>query len=301
MSDTVRAALARIGIGPSATTILNASFGGRGPRSLRRLVDGTANPRLSEWRRVGNALSEDGSNFASSTQGVATDGLRWFVGSNSSKTVGIYGFDGNRRGEIKPSTDVWAATGSNAHFGPPSWTGTELLVPVQQPDGVWMVAADLATQEWWPDPTPAGLFSWIAREPGTGLLFTSIFDTPPRLEALAARTLERTEAYIEVPVTDPPLDKVQGGAFTRCGRLLLACNDEGRDLFCYSALNGHAFGAAGLGSYDEVEGLDLLDIELDGTRVEVHVLDTDDKWHHFLTGDGSFWVHSYSVPDPMRL
>ncbi len=202
----MRAALVRIGA--TAPVRLRSSFAGRGPQSLRRLVAGTIDPAIARWRNVGTALEEEDTSFAESTQGVATDGRRWFVVSNRQDhpQVHVYALGGELQDELRPASALLAMlhdrhdqlhTDEDLHFGAPTWARETLLVPTQRPDGIWVISNDLRDQDWWADPSPAARFSWVALEPGSGLLYTSRFDTPSDIEAVEWETLRRRPADIE--------------------------------------------------------------------------------------------------------
>lgn len=321
MSGSLREALARLGWLSDQTVTLPSTFFGRGPRSLRRLVAGTSDPQVSFWEFIGNALSKPDDSLAPSAQGVATDGERWFVGSNRNRifptfspgAIGVYAFDGRKLAEVEPSSAVLTEIGrlakdwpsdADLHFGPPFWTNGTLLVPVQRPDGVWVLTDSLSRQDWWPDPAPESLYSWIALEPGSGLLYSSVFERPEKLAALRWRTLERVpEADIRLDTGEPFIDHVQGGVFTHSGRVLLACNDPPL-LVCVSALTGHRFGSLQLRSIvDEVEGLTIAAVPVQdrsGHRriAHIHILDAVTNNVPILDDDDDFYVRSYAAIRP---
>jgi hypothetical protein len=329
MAMSLRDGLRGIGYERGRTVALQVEFRHRGPRSLRSAVIGMSDPGMASWRFVGVAFSE-GSTFASSAQGVASDGRQWLVVSNrgedsndDTRRVGVYDEGGHRLRQISPTEEIWANLvdlnehwdgEDKVHVGPPAWVAGVLLVPVQQPDGVWVLTDSLQHQDWWPDPHPLKpkRYSWIAHDPGTGLLYTSVYDNPTVLEALEWATLQRRPEFnIELGPGPPPelvvsndlpptietvpqdVDQVQGAVFTAHGRVLLACNGP-KAVYCYSALNGHYFGRMMLSGYHEVEGLTLQAATVDGTPTSVHVLDegTDFGPLH------SFDVNSYAVPRP---
>lgn len=321
MSGSLREALGRLGWPSDRTVSLPSTFFERGPRSLRRLVAGTNDPQVSSWEFIGNALSKPGDSLAPSAQGVATDGERWFVGTNRNRiyptfspgAIGVYAFDGRKLAEVEPSSAVlteisrlaedWPGE-ADLHFGPPFWTNGTLLVPVQRPDGVWVLTDSLSQQEWWPDPAPENLYSWLALEPGSGLLYSSVFDRPHKLAALRWRTLERVpEADIPLDRWEPFIDHVQGGVFTPSGRVLLACNDPPL-LICVSALTGHRFGSLQLRSIaEEVEGLTIVAVPVHDGRghrriADVHILDAVTNNVPILDDDDDFYVRGYAATRP---
>jgi hypothetical protein len=252
---------------------------------------------------------------------VATDGHQWFVGSNCrfgvpplrAGAVGVYGLDGSRVQMITPSDETIRAISAfvedypgDVHFGPPCWVDGTLLVPVQRPDGVWVLSNGLSKQEWWPAPMSEGLYSWLAVEPGSGRLYTSMFDKPTSVVALAWQTLEHVDTDIARGASQIAIDHVQGGAFTPNGRLLLSCNDPPL-LVCVSALNGHVFGALHLSDVEgEVEGLTIFTLTVPNSHghrgnCQVHVVDGVTNNIPIVDDTDEFYIRSYAVTAPAAL
>ncbi len=279
------------------------------------------------WREVGIAVREIRTDFAESAQGVATDGRRWFVVSNRAvvgpmrkitdpravlqphrncRRVGVYDAGGTKLGEIAPTEPVWAELlrrnrgwpgKQDVHLGAPDWSDGSLLVPTQRPSGVWVISDGLTRQEWWPDPEPVHpeRFSWIARHPRNGLLYTSIHWHPRELQALEDRTLRRVPAAdIHLAPTTPAPDRVQGGAFTGDGRVLLTSSAGQGRLFSYAVDDGGVLDVlSGLG-FHEMEGLAVHPMTVAGERADVHILDATTQYWPFLRWGDSFAVRSFA-------
>jgi hypothetical protein len=259
---------------------------------------------------------------------VATDGRRWFVVSNRAvvgpmrkvtdplavlqpyrncRRVGVYDAAGRKLSEIAPSEQVWAELvrrnrawpgTQDVHLGAPDWSDGSLLVPTQRPSGVWVVSDGLSRQEWWPDPEPVHpeRFSWIARHPGNGLLYTSGHWHPRELQALEDRTLRRVPgADIRLAATIPTPDRVQGGAFTADGRVLLSSSVGRGQVFGYAVADGSALQVVtGLG-FHEMEGLAVHPMTVAGQPADVHILDATTQYWPFLRWGDSFAVRSFQT------
>jgi hypothetical protein len=207
MDRSVRAGLAGIGYSTSQSVSLRGEFKRHVPSSLRPAVVGMSDPEVASWAYVGDAIS-DGGDFGAGVQGMISDASRWYVVSNEHEDNGndarvrVYPFGGPSTTDVGPDDALWAEwwklrsnTDAEPHLGAPALVDGALLVPTQNPDGVWILTDELQHQEWWPDPTPSHLFPWIAWDPNSGLLFSSP-TTTDRLEALEWQTLKRLDAAI---------------------------------------------------------------------------------------------------------
>jgi hypothetical protein len=286
-------------------------------------------PAAVPWPEVGIALREVHTDFAESAQGVATDGRQWFVVSNraivglmrkitdplslldpyrNTRRVGVYDLDGTKRSEVAPTEEVWAELvrlnrtwpGKQAvHLGAPTWTEGTLLVPTQRPSGVWVLSQGLSQQDWWPDPSPVRpeRWSWVARDPGSGLLYTSRHWSPHALEALEWQTLSRVpRADIALGAAVPKLDRVQGGAFTDDGRVVLASSHGGGQVFCYSMPDGALLDVVdGLGLH-ELEGVAIQPAQVAGQEADLHLVDAGTDYWPFVRWGDFFTVRSYRLP-----
>ncbi len=189
----------------------------------------------------------------------------------------------------------WPGT-QDVHLGAPDWSDGSLLVPTQRPSGVWVISDGRTAQEWWPDPEPVHpeRFSWIARHPGNGLLYTSVHWRPRELQALSDRTLRRVPAAdIRLARTVPGPDRVQGGAFTSDGRVLLSSSVDQGQVFGYATSDGAALQVVtGLG-FHEMEGLAVHPMTVAGQTADVHILDATTQYWPFLRWGDSFAVRSF--------
>jgi hypothetical protein len=278
------------------------------------------------WHEVGVAVGERHTHFAESAQGVATDGQRWFVVSNRShamlmrkltnpkaifgyysntRRVGVYALDGAKQREIAPDPDVWAELVDRnkrqgrkpaIHLGAPCWARGTLLVPTQRPSGVWAISHDLTQQTWWPDPAPTRpeRFSWIDHEPGNGLLYTSLHWHPAELQALEWGSLRRVPAA-DIVLGEAPvrLDRVQGGAFTEHGRILLSSSNDRGQIFCYARDGGECIEVLDLRDFREMEGLAVRRVLVAGEPADVHILDAGTHYWPFAKWGDWFAVRSY--------
>lgn len=282
---------------------------------------------LDGWREVGVPVQEIHTDFAESAQGVATDGQRWFVLSNravvgvmrkisapssifgknrNTRRVGVYDSDGTKLHEIAPEEAIWAelvrrnkaVVGGHAiHFGAPAWVRDTLLVPTQRPSGVWVLADDLSRQDWWADPLPGWpeRYSWIDLDPNSGLLFTSLHWHPRQLQALEWETLHRVSAAdITLELTEPALDRVQGGAFSEDRVVLTSSVGRGR-VFCHSVPDGRCLGVREFTDYAEMEGIAIRTCRVAGQDADVHILDAGTHYWPFIRWGDNFSVRSYAV------
>jgi hypothetical protein len=286
-----------------------------------------SDPWLDGWRQVGVPVQEVHTDFAESAQGVATDGRRWFVVSNravvgivrkitapasifgrnrNTRRVGVYDAEGIKLQEIAPEEDIWselvrrnqAVVGEHAiHFGAPTWARDRLLVPTQRPSGVWVLADNLTRQDWWPDPLPEWpeRYSWIDLDPASGLLFTSLHHHPRQLQAVEWKTLRRAAAAdVTLELTEPALDRVQGGAFTGDRVVLTSSTGHGR-VFCHSAVDGRSLGVREFADYTEMEGIAIRPSRVAGQDADVHILDAGTHYWPFIRWGDNFTVRSYAV------
>jgi hypothetical protein len=334
---SLRKGLAAIGESPGKDGALavRARFAGRMPSSLQQALAGMTDPGVAAWSEVGHAFGSYNNDDSDNAQGMATDGQHWFLISNNSKRAVMFDNGSNRLRTIEPGAILWqllrddqyqgvkppspsdpdyfnAVTayydwgpGSDSpHFGAGSYYNGSLYIPVQNPMGVWRVVVDGGEQYWHsaPKPPPDGntnMFPWCAIYPVNGLLYTSNYDSPTVLYAYSVPNgtalLEYTpKENIHLPGPYPlPLDGVQGGTFTQHGRVILV-RYSFEAVFCFSALNGFCLGAQQLDGYSETEAVVVRKWPFDGAVAYVHILES------FNTSNGCV-LHSYAVPDPVRL
>ena len=329
---SLRAALGGIGVAMDAPVALRASFGDRIPRSLRVALAGMTDPQVGQWKRIGVALKSENTDLAEEAQGVTTDGGRWYVCSNNTKSVVAFDDAANRVGTFAPSAAwvhaMWQDAGSptpmqmpddggfpfmpnvwNPHFGAPSFHDGWILVPIQNPRGVWRFRVDGSGQMWRKAEKLADdeddLFAWCAIHPVNGLLYTCNSSTtrPRWVRAYHPLTMARRPDD-DIPLLKAPHDlhRVQGGIFTPRGRLILV-RWSFNAVFVYSTLNGFCFGAKKLGDFgstgSEVESVTIRPWNLGGTFTPVHIMELDND--ALTEGSDDFYLHSYSIPDPAKL
>jgi hypothetical protein len=140
------------------------------------------------------------------------------------------------------------------------------------------------------------MFPWCAIHPVTGVLYTSNYGEHPfELNAYDRDTVVyRKGDNIRLGSRPLDIDRIQGAAFTKHGRVILVRYDFGA-VFCFSSLNGHCFGAKEIDDYDEPEAVVLRTWHLEGATTHVHILE--------LANDieDDCYLHSYAIPDPARL
>jgi hypothetical protein len=204
------------------------------------------------------------------------------------------------------SPPVW-----DPHFGAPSYHDGSIYVPIQGVSirGVWRIALT-GSQQWFkaaalPDDD---LFAWCAIHPVTGVLYTCNYSHPVWIRGyeLGGSSLDRCpqkdcpDYDIRIGPRPLDLDRVQGGVFTRHGRLILVRSDFNA-VFCLSSLNGHCFGAQELGDFDhgssEVEAVTIRGWHFNQVPAQVHISELDNDW----PDKDDFYLHSYRVPDAAYL
>jgi hypothetical protein len=335
---SLRKALASIGEPASSPLALWGSFRGRTPHSLRMAMAGMTDPKIATWLKVGVALKSENTSLSEEAQGVATDGKRWYVSSNNTKTVVAFNDPGKRVKTFAPNDGVlnamWVDAGKpndvggdkpwrsalvprvvqvdglpvvvgwDPHFGAPGYFDGAIHVPVQGPRGVWRFASSTGGDQIWrkAEALPEDdLFPWCAVHPVTGVLYTSNYRTPPALRAYDRVTLDWLKDE-DIPLGDGPmyLDRVQGGTFTVRGRIILVRCDYNA-LFCFSSLSGHRFGSMKLGDFGSAGS------EAESVTVRSWQFDGIPAHVHVLELDNDWsskddlYVHSYRVHDPDRL
>lgn len=264
------------------------------------LVLGITDPGVGEWTRVGDAFRSENSAFSEEAQGMTSNGAAWFLASNGEKTVRKYGPGPTLLAKIAVPQGK-----AGGHVGAPGWFEGQVYVPVQGPHGVAVMPDDLSSQAFRPVATDQDLFAWCDVNPLNGRLYTTIYDHYSDADhivfAYDRETLERRpEDDLRLGPSPIHFDRIQGGVFTRRGRLILSRSGP-NGVFCFSAVNGHCFGGIHLGDFgssgSEVEGVTVRDWQFGGVSASVHVLELDND---IDSGDDCY-LHSYHVPEPERL
>jgi len=108
------------------------------------------------------------------------------------------------------------------------------------------------------------------------------------------------EDDIKLGPTPIHFDRLQGGVFTRRGRLIISRSGP-NGVFCFSAISGWCFGGKQLGdfgsAYSELEGVTVRPWQFNGVSANVHLLELDND----AGNKDDCYVHSFNVPDPGRL
>lgn len=272
----------------------------RGWWSIADLITGMTDPQLSEWTKVGVAFHAENTAHSEEAQGITTDGEAWFLSSNNAKTIRKYG-----EGAELLAEKAIPQGQQGGHVGAPGCFEGWIHVPIQHPYGIWKTKTDFAVQKFLPGEQGTGRFPWCDVNPLNGRLYTSEFDhwnnANGLLFAYDYETLERCpEDDIGLGNTPIHFDRIQGGVFTRKGRIIISRSGP-NGLFCFSAITGHCFGGRHLGDFgsagSEVEGVTVRPWQFDGTLANVHVLELDNDW----PDKDDCYLHSYRVPDPDRL
>jgi hypothetical protein len=291
---SLRQSLAGIGEPKTVPFSLRESFNKRTPSSLKTTMLGMTNPQVNDWQFIGENGKIEDSKYSEEAQGCTNDGTYWYLCSNHTKSVLRW----SDKLEIIPSGDV-PRFSPDCHYGAPRYYDGWIYVPLQDPRGIWKFATDLSSQYWvaateLPD---GDLFAWCAVYPVNGLLYTCNFTNPSHLRAYDRDSLAR------YPNDDIPLgyniNHIQGGLFTPFGRVILVSgdSDEYNNIFCFSAFNGHCFGAKALGDYgstsSEVESVTYAPSSVGGQLASIHVMELDND-----ADCDDVYLWAYSVPNP---
>jgi hypothetical protein len=265
------------------------------------LVTGMTDPGVSSWKKVGVAFHSENTAHSEEAQGMTTDGVHWYLTSNNANTVRKYAGVADLVAQKKIPQGT-----KGGHVGAPGFFDGWLYVPIQHPWGVWKATAELASTTFIQTKDKGtDRFPWCDVNPLNGRLYTSEFDhwnnANGILFAYDKDTLERRpEDDIGLGNTPIHFDRIQGGVFTRHGRLILSRSGP-NGVFCFSAATGHCFGGKKLGNFgstgSEVEGVTVRPWQFNGTPAHVHILELDNDW----SNKDDCYLHSYQVPEPARL
>jgi len=271
----------------------------RGWWSVSNLITGMTDPGVSKWKKVGVAFKVENVAHSEEAQGMTTDGSAWFLSSNNSKSIRKYGAGAKLLAEVK------IPQGSKGHVGALGCFEGRLYVAIQGPHGVWQATTDFQDRFFTEAEKGAGRFPWCDVNPLNGRLYTSEFDhwnnANGILFAYDKDTLQRCpEDDIGLGNTPIHFDRIQGGVFTRRGRVILSRSGP-NGIFCFSAITGRCFGGKKLGDFgstgSEVEGVTVRTWQFAGKPAHVHVLELDNDW----ADEDDCYLHSYQVPEPDRL
>jgi len=177
-----------------------------------------------------------------------------------------------------------------------------LYVPMEPACTVLRIRADLTEIEPYPlrgragGTPPQTHMPWCAINPLDGLLYSSDFNEATLIHRYDPRSGFQ---YTDSMVLDVPVDRVQGGCFSPTGRLYLT-SDTSQDVKGFDP-DGRYIGKASINvrnlAREEVEGLCVYPIEVDGHRTHVHVVVLDND---LLSNDDTIIKH-YAAESPEEL
>lgn len=284
------------------------------PVSLREALRAMTSPRLEQWQLLGRTEFPN-KTWTEEAQGLTTDGMFWFVSSNNSEKRAVWKFDSNFLPRGMALLDIAAIVGE---FGPSGLPGLHIgdidffQGVIYAPIETYLLVARFSPEPRFIDVRPLRHgrklkvkqthMPWCAINPWNGWLYSSDFDSVDRVYAYDPGN---DFTLCDVLMLDgPPVNHVQGGAFSANGRLYLTSDDTG-DVRCYSALNGAFLGTRSI-PYDpstlEAEEVEGIALAWDGVHVHksqsatvnVIVLDND------VNKDDVFLVR-YRVPQAATL
>ncbi|WP_146179979.1 tectonin domain-containing protein [Micromonospora sp. RP3T] len=246
----------------------------------------------SNWRATTTAdfSNED---WTEEAQGLTTDGVNWYVGSNDSDHRRLYKF-GPRfpQGDDRVLGYLALPADAGNHLGPPVWDPVRRRIVVAvEPANVWVVDPETMRTDFigplgGDGNRPQGTsIPWVAINPRDGLLYSSAFgrSDQPIKSVDRVNVYDPANAYRwlrSIPLSRE-IKEVQGGHISAGGHLYLTSNAT-FDISAYDLANG-AYGGRRVVDFDpsdddEIEGLTLGRYEWDSgaeSDVAVLVLDND--------------------------
>jgi len=262
-----------------------------------------SDPEPNRWVEEGVAFDSTNTSLQNEAEGFATDGLSWYLPTNTDGNKAIYKLDAT--GRILDSAQLPFQDG---HAGSASVYQGWLYVPIQRPFGVWKASTtNFAANEWHPINTTDSILPWTAINPLNGRLYTARQDiqndTSRTMYAFDRDSFTRVpEDDIVLGPTPMTLANLQGAVFTDKGHLILVTSSlrafpYANYLFAFSARTGHCFGVNSLGDYgspsSQTQSVAVRSWAFGSKLALLHVLQ--------LREDLNFSVHSYSVPHPESL
>ncbi len=273
------------------------------PASVRALLRACRSPRIGEWLVVGRSYGEN-VEWSEEAQGVASDGIRWYLVSNANdEREGLYVLEMSSMdvvAKLAPPYDPEAY-----HSGAPCVRNGQVLVPVQGPSrGVWVTdtalsGSRLVVADQLPEPD---MFAWCDVNLHNGLVYTANFDNPSRLlayELTASGLSYRPDSNIPlVPAPDGSTTRVQGACFTPNFKWLAACDVTGfEEIQCFSTISGRLLGRRPM--HAETDDTGVSENELESiwyepfSKAQVHALELDND---DLNSDDMYLWH-LALPD----
>ncbi|MGI9595075.1 MAG: hypothetical protein ACR2QK_02880 [Acidimicrobiales bacterium] len=276
-------------------------------------------PAMDQWRELSRSFRAE---WTGRGQGVATDGLSWFVAQND-RDPGISRYSPdfvNREARI----DIPRSTAG--HVGAVSILDGSVYVALEGPERVMRLDRDLDQQGLVSLDRPLEAddkrhLAWCAINPANGLLYTCDWNNATRLDAYDPATGDEVvSANIELASS---IHRTQGGVFSDRGRVYLASDEKiglgeqvrrwlgplggGTERAIFPGIHGFdARTGAKLGyvaiptrphfpHFEEIEGLGLGPMKVDGVMTHVH-LTMLDKNHSWVRDD--VHIKSFEVPEP---
>lgn len=251
-------------------------------------------------------------------QGIATDGVSWFVTQNDHRPgVSRYSADFSTleaRAEI-PRTVA-------GHVGAVSHLDGTISIALENPERLITFSKDLEQLSIVPIIRPVeqdnkAHLAWCSINPKNGLLYTSDWNFADRLVAYDPTTGAAQPSHdIEL---DTMVHRVQGGSFTNDGRIYLAADDQlgiwemirvmlrlttpSREVFpgihCFGLDDGARYDFRRIPTrpllpfFEEIEGIAIGDMVVDGLTRHVHLSFL--KKNHTWVRDDVF-IMSFAVP-----
>lgn len=294
----MRSSLKQIGE-PKGGKAIPAFRGGfhSAPGSLRKALRAMTSPKIESWT---NTQTREFANEAwtEECQGLTSDGKSWFVSSNNADFRAIHRFSLG----FKHLGSATFPSNLGSHIGAIDFHNGKIFAALEPSLRVLMFDtgpsflgfADLKRGTF--DNLPQTSMPWCAINPWNGMLYSSNFDGVDRVHAYdPARDFMFHESLV---LEGSAVNGVQGGVFSQNGHLYLA-SDASQELRAYSALNGAFLGSRKI-SYDkstleaeEMEGLAILPMTVNGIPVHVHVVILDND----VSKDDVFLQH-FTVPNP---
>lgn len=268
------------------------------PSSVRAALRAMNSPGIAEWGRV-STREFDNETWTEECQGLTSDGQFWFVSSNNEDHRAIHKFTLG----FKHLGSATFPSELGSHIGAPDFRNGTVFAPAEPTLRVLMFdtspqfVGSAALTKGSLSQVPQTHMSWCAINPWNGLLYSSDFDNVDRVHAYDPANNFGFEKSLVLE--GGAVNGVQGGVFSGNGHLYLA-SDASQEIRAYSALNGAFLGSRKLDyskSFDEaeeLEGLALLPIVVNGIPAQVHVLILDND----LTNDDDVFLQHFMVPSP---
>ncbi len=275
---------------------------------------------MNMWREVNKRYRAE---WTGRGQGVATDGVSWFVTQNDSRPgVSRYSADFSTlevRAEIPRSVA--------GHVGAVSIVDGIVSIALESPQALITYNRDLDQKSFVPIDRPVerddmAHLAWCSVNPANGLLYTCDWNFADTLSAYEPSSgMPRTDQNITL---SEPVHRVQGGAFTETGQVYLASDDllnipewirkvfrvggKPRKIFpgihCFDTATGQKTDYRRVPVrpwppfFEEIEGIGVGEMVIDGIETHVH-LSFLDKNHSWVRDD--VVIKSYAVPEPDKL